>query len=203
MRYSTSLLEKGFVLKLKAAYSEMLRRSSDWFPLDNSGNPAASAVVSHYLAFSEQKKNGIFPSQAPAMLRPALRFLLVSMRNRLTCESQAVYRTALVRDIAVFTIIAFQMGRRDDDQHKTFGEEVMKLSQGEGFIPSFPFGKTLRVGGAQAVPVRSDRSPAICPVAALTTYLEVARSWHIGTWARPIYFHTLTRWYLSNRLNLM
>lgn len=55
------------------------------------------------------------------------------------------------------------------------------LSAGEGFIPNFPFGKTLRTRRAQAVHMRLEGTiPVISPVAALQQYVEAVRTFQRG-----------------------
>lgn len=109
------------------------------------GNPAVSTVVAHYLAFShrEQSKSGITPKQAPVLLRPDLRTLLVSIRNHLNTESTPTGGIALVGDNALFFVV-FQTGRRGDDLHGALGGDVLKLPRSRGLILNFPFGKALR-----------------------------------------------------------
>ena len=177
-RYAAASMEKGFVSKLRVAYADIWGRTSYWSKLDRAGNPVASALVTHYVAFTheEQKKSGIVPRQAPAMLRPELTKLLSSMRTHLAAESQAHRRIALARDIAIFAI-AFHTGRRGDDLQHALGSSVLQLPQNQGFIINFQFGKTLRVGGAQAVPICvEEKFPAICPVGALQQYVEATQS---------------------------
>ena len=100
----------------------------------------------------------------------------------------------LVRDMALFAV-AFHTGRRGDDLHHTLGAGVLRLPDHGGFILNFPFGKTLRKGGAQAVPIRPDPTlPAIGPVAALATYFDAAHScgWNLGRgYLFPQVDHTL------------
>ena len=140
-RYAAGSLDKGYIVKLRAAYSELLGRGTEWSPLDQSGNPASGVCVTQHLAVSyEEQKSGISPKQAPMLLRTDLHALLISMRARLAGEALASQRIMLVRDIALFAVV-FHTGRREDDLHHTLGSGVPKLPNHDGFILNFPFGK--------------------------------------------------------------
>lgn len=79
--------------------------------------------------------------------------------------------------------VAFQTRRRRDDFHHNLGSGVLRLPMGEGFILNYPFGKLLRYGRVQPVPILPESDvPVICPVAAIQQYVEAVRTyqWDMG-----------------------
>ena len=122
----------------------------------------------------EQKQVGVPVDQAAPMLEHTLIDMLSDMRSRAHVAASLAERIALTRDIALFSLALYSMGRGYDLSF-TLGSNILKLPSSRGLIFNFQFGKTLRAS-SEAAAVLADRDcPVICPFRAVTAYVSAAQ----------------------------
>ena len=174
-RYAAASLDKGHASKLKCAMMEQLGKLDEWDCVEKRGNPVASPIVRGYLSFvqGEQRRVGVGVRQAPPLVAVQLRDLVRDMRRRGQTLPTAAERIAMIRDVAIFCL-AFHPMKRGFELSVAVASQVLQMSEGEGFIFNFLFGKTLR-SSSQAVVVRRNLDcREICAVAAMVEYQQAA-----------------------------
>ncbi|CAN0075198.1 unnamed protein product, partial [Laminaria digitata] len=137
------------------------------------GNPVASPIVRGYLSFvqGEQRRVGVGVRQAPPLIAVQLRDLVRDMRRRGQTLATAAERIAMIRDVAIFCL-AFHTMKRGFELSVAVVSQVLQMSEGEGFIFNFLFGKTLRT----VVVRRNLDCREISAVAAMVEYQQAAES---------------------------
>ena len=182
-RYAAQSLDKGFVSKLKRAFSEILGKTEPWDNKEKRGNPADSDIVRGYLSCSrvEQRRVGVIVNQARPLLAPVLTRLVAYMRTSAPVLPTVGERLARMRDVALF-IVAFHTMQRGFDLSCALASQVLRLPNGAGLIFNFHLRKTLRAS-SHSVVAKRDPSSDICPVRAIGEFSMVARSvgWEMGT----------------------
>ena len=173
LRYAHESLRANYVYKLSVFYERDLGIVSDWSDNLRTGNPARSALVTSYMAFSreEQKRAGVRVKQAPALLSSHLRALIIPMRARLCCTEDPYTRVLLARDIALFKI-AFRTTKRGDELSRTLIQRILRLPNECGLLFNFQWGKTLRSGADHLLTVSYDQQCwTTCPVRAVEQFV--------------------------------
>ncbi|CAN0147179.1 unnamed protein product, partial [Laminaria digitata] len=83
------------------------------------------------------------------------------------------------RDVAIFCL-AFHTMKRGFELSVAVVSQVLQMSEGEGFIFNFLFGKTIRTSSQAVVVRRNLDCREICAVAAMVEYQQATESLHWG-----------------------
>ena len=158
LRYAHDSLRTNYVSKLAMAYERDLGVTHDWNSALRTGNPVRSDLVTQYMAFirKEQKKAGVEVSQAPAMLHSHLTAIIAHMTLHIRCTQDPYDRVVFARDIALFTVVAFNTFKRGDRLSRTLIQRILRLPNECGFLFNFQWGETMRDGADHLMTVEYD-----------------------------------------------
>ena len=171
---------KGAMFALRSAMAEEWGVGLDSFcPRMMQGNPANSVLVERYLDFveKEQAKSGVTTKRPVIMLLHKLQALSNALAAAAMDPSLSLAARLQLRQDRAWIIMAqlssirnMQIG--DTRVANTAFTDVMR----SGILLNYTWGKTLRDGSEQLVLLPACPGDiAVCPVAAITQYLALAR----------------------------
>ena len=137
-------LRTNYVPKLTMVYERDLGVTHDWNGTLRTGNPVRSDLVTQYMAFirEEQKKAGVEASQAPVMLHSHLTASIVHMTPHIRCTQDSYDKVVFARNIALFTVAAYNTLKRGDGLSRTFTQRISRLPNEWNFLFNFQWRKT-------------------------------------------------------------
>ncbi|KAK3745533.1 hypothetical protein QZH41_002902 [Actinostola sp. cb2023] len=150
----------SYIGKLRAIFRNA-GRDGDWDSRLPYGNPASAQAVREYLkaVTAEQLQALVSPQQAhPLMSSP-------------TVGPSDLF--ILARDQAFFKTLFFS-GDRGSDLGVVKTPEILRFPDDSGFLFNHIWGKTLREGSSNVFGIRRHQNHALCPIAAIETYMAVA-----------------------------
>lgn len=100
--------------------------------------------------------------------------LSLYLQRRLEGSVTLIDRFILARDQAYFKT-AFFSGDRPGDLAQIKISEILRFPNDDGFLFNHVWGKTLRDGDQNVFGIRRNQQTAICPIAAIEQYVDVAR----------------------------
>ena len=124
---------------------------------------------------------GVSVDQADAILPHVVIDLLRDIRSGVQVAPSLQERISITRDFELF-VLAFASIPWGHDLSFTLRSQIMRLSEGQGLIFNFHFGKTLR-DSTEAVVVSPDVAcPSFCAFNCVTAYISAAEGigWNLS-----------------------
>ena len=165
----------SYIGKLRSIFHS-IGREGEWDKRLGLGNPAADKSLKDYLRLvtAEQLQAGITPKQATPFFVDKLTQLSLYLQRRLESTVTPLDKFILARDQAYFNT-AFFSGDRPGDLGQVKVSEILRFPNADGFLFNHIWGKTLRDGNQNVFGIRRNQQKAICPIAAIEQYVDIAR----------------------------
>lgn len=149
-----------------------------WNSFLQCGNPVDSDTVGIFLSQikREQSMARVCPKQALPIFMDKLALVFMYIDRRLgEASTPPIKRFILARDQALLKLRFFG-GDRANDAGLMLTQEIKALPGGAGIVIRHTWGKTFRLDKANVFSLFRCKDEMFCPVKAIETYIEVAKS---------------------------